>query len=83
MKLQKCKKRIRGKTYYQYMLTVPPTMVNLLKLEGSELSWELNNKGRLEVIQKKPNKKLLRGLGEVLALTNKQYPTERYIKPMS
>ncbi len=83
MKLQKCKKRIRGKTYYEYILTVPPTMVSLLKLESSELSWELNNNGRLEVVQKKPKKKMLRDLGKVFALTDEQYPTERYIRPMS
>lgn len=83
MKLQKCKKRIRGKTYYEYILTVPPTMVSLLKLESGELSWELNNNGRLEVVQKKPKKKMLRDLGKVFALTDEQYPIERYIRPMS
>lgn len=83
MKLQKCKKRIRGKTYYEYILTVPPTMVSLLKLESGELSWELNNDGRLEVVQKKPKKKMLRDLGKVFALTDEQYPIERYIRPMS
>ena len=80
MKLQKIKKRIRGKKYYEYNLSVPPNMVSLLKLENGELSWELNDNGRLEVV-KKPKEPMLRDLREVVALIDDHYPVERYIRP--
>lgn len=51
MKLQKYKRRIKGKTYYQYLLTVAPNLVKALKLEGKNFGWEINEKGHLELVE--------------------------------
>lgn len=51
MKLQKYKRRIKGKTYYQYLLTVSPNLVKALKLEGKNFGWEINEKGHLELVE--------------------------------
>ncbi len=52
MKLQKFKRKINNKTYHQYMITIPPALVNALNIEGKDLTWIINKAGKLELEEK-------------------------------
>jgi len=34
------------------MITIPPALVKALKIEGNDLTWEINKAGRLELVEK-------------------------------
>lgn len=51
MKLQKYPRIIRGKKYYQYLLTVKPNLVKLCDLENKELEWKHHRNGLLLVVK--------------------------------
>ncbi len=52
MKVQRKIVRMPKKDYYQYSITIPPKFVIHGKLEGKDLSWQLNKQGRLELVEK-------------------------------
>ena len=52
MKLQKNKRTIKDKIYYQFEITIPPALVEAMEFEGKELVWKVEGKGKLMLLEK-------------------------------